>query len=67
MNIEDKINFIKETVLNKIRSRFSEIISKATSKVEVIVSFLAMLELMKQRTINADQDELFSEIEIFKL
>jgi segregation and condensation protein A len=67
INIEDKINFIKETVLNKIRSRFSEIISKATSKVEVIVSFLAMLELMKQRTINADQDELFSEIEIFKL
>ncbi len=67
INIEEKIKMIQDTVVGKIRSRFSELISKAESKVEVIVSFLAMLELMKQRTISADQDELFSEIEIFKL
>ncbi len=67
INIEEKIRFIEETVIGKIRSRFSEIIKKAHSKVEVIVSFLAMLELMKQRTISADQAELFSEIEIFRL
>jgi segregation and condensation protein A len=67
INIEEKIKLIQQSVVSKIRSRFSELISQATSKVEVIVSFLAMLELMKQRTINADQDGLFSEIEIFKL
>jgi len=67
ISIEEKIKFIETSVLGKIRSRFSELISKATSKVEVIVSFLAMLELMKQRTITADQSELFSEIDIFRL
>jgi len=67
ISIEEKIKFIENSVLGKIRSRFSELISQATSKVEVIVSFLAMLELMKQRTINADQSELFAEIDIFRL
>ncbi|MCX6792798.1 MAG: segregation/condensation protein A [Candidatus Falkowbacteria bacterium] len=67
INIEDKIKFIESTIFGKIRSRFSELISKATSKVEVIVSFLAMLELMKQRSISADQSELFAEIDIFRL
>jgi len=67
ISIDEKIKFIEDFVIGKIRSRFSELIKQANSKVEVIVSFLAMLELMKQRTINADQDELFSEIEIFRL
>jgi chromatin segregation and condensation protein Rec8/ScpA/Scc1 (kleisin family) len=31
---------------------------------EVIVSFLALLELMKQRQIRAWQDDLFGEIQI---
>ncbi len=67
ISLEEKIEMIQKNFVEKIRSRFSELISKASSKVEVIVSFLAMLELMKQRTISADQDELFSEIEIFRL
>jgi len=67
INIEEKIKFIEDTLVTKIRSRFSEIIDKASSKVEVIVSFLAMLELMKQRTITADQADLFSDIEILRL
>lgn len=67
ISLEEKIKFIQDSVIGKIRSRFSELIKQANSKVEVIVSFLAMLELMKQRTINADQTELFSEIEIFSL
>jgi len=65
INIEEKIRFIEKSIIGKIRSRFSEIIKDASSKVEVIVSFLAMLELMKQRTISADQDSLFADIEIF--
>lgn len=67
ISLEEKIKMIETAVIAKIRSRFSEIIAKAESKVEVIVSFLAMLELMKQRTINADQSGLFEEIEIFSL
>lgn len=66
ISLDEKIKSIEQTVVGKIRSRFSEIIAKAESKVEVIVSFLAMLELIKQRTLSADQGELFSEIEIFR-
>lgn len=67
LSIEDKIAQLVDTVARKVRSRFSEFLSGATSKVEIVVSFLAMLELIKQRTITADQDELFAEIEISKL
>lgn len=67
INIEEKIKYIEQSLISKIKSRFSEIIKSASSKVEVIVSFLAMLELMKQRTIGAEQTDLFSEIEIFTL
>jgi segregation and condensation protein A len=67
ISLEDKIFELEKAIVSTIRSRFSEFVAKASSKVEVIVSFLAMLELMKQRTISADQDELFSEIEIFRL
>lgn len=66
VSIEEKIAFIEKSIVSKIRSRFSELISNTSSKVEVIVSFLAMLELMKQRTITADQSELFAEIDIFR-
>jgi len=67
INIEDKISFIAKSITKLIKSRFSELISGATSKVEVVVSFLAMLELIKQRTITADQSDLFDEIEIASL
>lgn len=67
LSIEDKIAQLIDTVAKKVRSRFSEFLSGATSKVEIVVSFLAMLELVKQRTITADQDELFAEIELTKL
>lgn len=67
LSIEDKISLIIDTVAKKVKSRFSELLKGTSSKVEIVVSFLAMLELVKQRTITADQDELFSEIEIAKL
>ncbi len=67
LSIEDKIAQLVDTVARKVRSRFSEFLSGATSKVEIVVSFLAMLELIKQRTISADQANLFDEIEIMKL
>lgn len=67
ISIEDKIELIKQTIKKLVTTRFSQILTLANSKVEIVVSFLAMLELMKQRTITADQGALFEEIEIMKL
>jgi chromatin segregation and condensation protein Rec8/ScpA/Scc1 (kleisin family) len=36
----------------------------AKSRLEIVVSFLAMLELIKQRQVVAEQGELFGEITI---
>jgi chromatin segregation and condensation protein Rec8/ScpA/Scc1 (kleisin family) len=40
------------------------LIESAKDKIEVVVSFLAMLELVKQRLIHVEQEELFSEIHL---
>lgn len=67
VSIEEKIAFITKAISQAIKTRFSQLYSTAASKVEVVVSFLAMLELMKQRTISVDQGELFAEIDIVKI
>lgn len=66
INIEDKILSIQQIVLEKIKINFSKIMEKAESKTEIIVSFLAILELIKQRNIFVDQSDLFGEITINK-
>lgn len=67
INIEDKIIEIQQKLLSRIKVGFSNIMSGAKNKTEVIVSFLAMLELVRMREVDANQVELFGEIEINKL
>lgn len=64
INIEEKIAGIQEILLTKIKLSFKDFVEKAKSRTEVVVSFLAMLELMKQKFIDVDQTDLFSEISI---
>lgn len=62
LTLEDKIIHLQNTLQEKMQTSFSELISNAKDKVEIIVSFLAMLELIKKKLINVEQGELFSEI-----
>lgn len=64
ISIDDKILDIKKMLVAKIRINFSKLLAAATTKTEVIVSFLAVLELAKQKELVFDQEELFSEIHI---
>ncbi len=66
VSMEDKIEHIKNTLTEKINTCFHKL-HDAKSKMEVIVTFLAMLELMKQRIIDVKQDEVFGEIELKKI
>ncbi len=66
INIEDRINLIKKMLFDKIRVNFSKFLATAQNKTEVIVSFLAVLELAKQKELFFEQDELFSEIHIVR-
>lgn len=67
ISIEDRIDYIKSQLTNKLKFVFSNVIKQAKDRTEIIVSFLAILELMKQRDITIEQGELFGEIEINKL
>ena len=64
LTLEDKILHLQETLREKIQTSFSELVANAKDKVEVVVSFLAMLELVKQKIIHVEQGELFSEIHL---
>lgn len=64
ISIDDKILQIKKMIFNQAKVNFSKILSAAENKTEVIVSFLAVLELAKQKELVFDQDELFGEINI---
>ncbi|MBD3248084.1 hypothetical protein GF382_02230 [Candidatus Falkowbacteria bacterium] len=66
INIEDKILNIEKLLVEKITYNFSKILEKVESKTEVIVSFLALLELVKQKSVGAAQDGLFADININK-
>ena len=67
VSIEEKILSIQETLLNRLKISFSHILASAQNKTEIIVSFLALLELIKQKDIAVAQGEMFGEIEINKI
>jgi len=64
MTLEEKINDLQNVLRQKVETYFSELTVNATDKVDVIVSFLAMLEMVKQRIIHVEQDELFQDIKL---
>jgi segregation and condensation protein A len=64
MTLEEKINDLQNFLRQKVETSFSELTANAIDKVDVIVSFLAMLEMVKQRIINVEQGELFEDIKL---
>lgn len=67
ITLEEKILSLQQSLSLRAESSFAEIIGEARDRVEVIVSFLAMLELIKQRFIHVEQEQYFSEIRIKRL
>lgn len=63
VSMEEKIKWLKDNLIKRIEQSFDEL-TKNNSRVELIVSFLALLELIKQKIIVADQKGLFNEIKI---
>jgi segregation and condensation protein A len=64
ITIRQKINLIKQNLLQMGRFTFRNILSSNPSRIEIVVSFLAVLELIKRHLVNARQQSLFGEIEI---
>lgn len=67
ISIKDKIEHILRNLSSKIEMTFKQTVLGARNKVEVIVTFLAMLELVKKNLIVIEQQEMFGDIKIKKI
>jgi segregation and condensation protein A len=65
--IETKIREILDVLEGKQYISFTEILKMQDTKRSLIVSFIAVLELVKNKQIVAKQSELFSEIRIYRV
>lgn len=67
LTIRDQIGLIREKTTDGRRIAFRELLRHVRQRVEVIVTLLAVLELIKRREISATQDVMFGEIMITAL
>jgi segregation and condensation protein A len=67
ISIGEKMEQIKKIIFERTSSGFHHLLKSAKNKTEVIVSFLALLELIKQRAITVEQKNIFEDIEIQKI
>ncbi len=62
INIDDKIRAIESAVATGRRVHFTGLLISAGSRIEIVVTFLAILELIKQAKVVAQQEAAFGEI-----
>jgi segregation and condensation protein A len=62
--VSEKIEVILQRIANGASVRFSELFDRVASRVEIVVTFLALLELIRLNQVRAIQRGLFDEIEI---
>lgn len=63
-SVSEKIDSILQRIATGNRLRFSDLFGDAASRVEVVVTFLALLELIRLKQVRAVQKNVFEEIEI---
>jgi len=62
IKLSDQINMLRAALKRRRRIRFHQLVRRASSRQEVIVTFLAVLEMIKQQRVIVHQDRLFGEI-----
>ena len=62
--VADKINYIKTTMLERQTCSFFELFKEDASRMEVITTFQALLELLKLQYLTCEQSETFGDITI---
>lgn len=67
VSIHEKIGHIRALIARVERVSFRKLIQSAESRTEIVVSFLALLELIKQRQVTVSQDGVFDDITINRL
>ena len=66
INIKDKIDHIKNSLIERIEITFQDMTVNTNDKIEIIVTFLAVLELVRKSMVFIEQEDMFGEIRIKK-
>ena len=67
VTVEQKVAELSERLKRRSRLSFRAFISACRSRIEVIVAFMAVLELVKGLQVRAEQDALFGDISLVAL
>src|SRR3989344_48379 len=62
ISLEEKIRDIQNRLSQHLTQAFSALVHGSKEKIEVVISFLAILELAKQKLVTLDQEGLFKDI-----
>jgi segregation and condensation protein A len=62
VSLEDKIVELRNAIIKRAKISFNETVRGAKNKVEVVVSFLAILEMLKQKFVIVKQENAFGDI-----
>ena len=63
-SVSDKIDLIMKMTASGVALKFTELFANAASRTEVVVTFLALLELVRLKQLSLVQSEAFGEIEL---
>lgn len=63
-SVEERLEELTEALRSKATMSFKEIIHNAETKMEIVVSFLALLELLRRRAVRAEQGATFGDIQL---
>jgi segregation and condensation protein A len=66
ITVAEKMALIEEKLERQRRVSFNHLLAQATSRLEIIITFLAVLELIKLKGIVVQQEHLFGEIVILQ-
>jgi segregation and condensation protein A len=64
--VSDKIELIMKLTSSGVPLKFSELFATAASRAEIVVTFLALLELVRLKQLRTRQSEAFGEIELVR-
>ena len=64
VTLPDKLEFVTEYAKNHQKFSFRALLNKQSSKTQIVVTFLAILQLMKEGTIYIEQNQPFDDIVI---
>lgn len=64
--VSDKINTIQQMMMVRERMLFTDLFIEAASRTEIVVTFLALLELIRLKQLRVVQSDVFGEIELRK-